>query len=58
VKDEVNLIKQQNNGANRRGNTICKAVWNVRSNFDEFVDENAMQVKMTMILQLLTMESG
>jgi len=58
VKDEVNLIKQQNNGANRRRNTICKAVWNVRSNFDEFVDENAMQVKMTMILQLLTMESG
>jgi hypothetical protein len=41
LKDEVNLIKQQNNGANHRGNIVYRAVWNVRSDFEEFVDENA-----------------
>ena len=40
LKDEVNSIKQQNSGADRRGNTVCMAVRNVRSNFEEFVDEN------------------
>jgi len=41
LKDEVNSIKQRNSGADRRGNTVCMAVRNVRSNFEEFVDENA-----------------
>ena len=36
----MNLIKQQNSGADRRGNTIRRAVRNVRSDFKEFVDEN------------------
>jgi hypothetical protein len=38
---DVNSIKQQNSGANRQGNTICMAVQNVRSDFEEFVDDNA-----------------
>jgi len=37
----VNLIKQQNSGADRQGNSVCMVVQNVRSNFKEFVDENA-----------------
>ena len=41
LKDEVNSIKQQNRGADRRGYTVCMAVRNVRSDFEEFVDENA-----------------
>ena len=41
LKDEVNSIKQQNSGADRQGNTVCMAVRNVRSDFKEFVDENA-----------------
>jgi hypothetical protein len=41
LKDEVNSIKQQNGGADRRGNKVHMAVRNVRSDFDEFVDENA-----------------
>jgi hypothetical protein len=41
LKDEVNSIKQHNSGADRRGNTVCMAVRNVRSDFEEFVDENA-----------------
>ena len=41
LKDEVNSIKQQNSGADRRGNTVCIAGWNVRYDFEEFVDENA-----------------
>jgi len=41
LKDEVNSIKQQNSGADRRGNTVHMAVWNVRSDFEEFVDKNA-----------------
>ena len=41
MKDEVNSIKQQNSGADRRGNTVRMAVRNVRSDFEEFVDENA-----------------
>jgi hypothetical protein len=41
LKDEVNSIKQQNRGADRRGNTVRMAVRNVRSDFEEFVDENA-----------------
>ena len=40
LKDEVNSIKQQNSGADRRENTIRMAVRNVRSDFEEFVDEN------------------
>ena len=36
----MNSIKQQNSGADRQGNTVCMAVRNVRSNFEEFVDEN------------------
>ena len=40
LKDEVNSIKQQNRGADRRGNTVRMAVRNVRSDFEEFVDEN------------------
>jgi seryl-tRNA synthetase len=40
LKDEVNSIKQQNSGADRRGNTVRMAVQNVRSDFEEFVDEN------------------
>jgi hypothetical protein len=38
LKDEVNLIKQQNSGADRRGNIVRMAVWNVRSNFEEDYD--------------------
>ena len=41
MKDEVNSIKQQNSGVDRRGNTIHMVVQNVRSDFEEFVDENA-----------------
>jgi len=41
LKDEVNSIKQQNSGADRRANTVRMAVRNVRSDFEEFVDENA-----------------
>ena len=40
LKDEVNLIKQQNSGADRRGNMVRIAVRNVSSDFEEFVDEN------------------
>ena len=41
LKDEVNSIKQQNSGADRRGNTVRMAARNVRSDFEEFIDENA-----------------
>ena len=41
LKDEVNSIKQQNSGADRRGNTVHMAARNVISDFEEFVDENA-----------------
>ena len=41
LKDEVNSIKQQNSGADRRGNTVRMTARNVRSDFEEFVDENA-----------------
>jgi hypothetical protein len=41
LKDEVNSIKQQNGGADRQGNTVRMAVRNNRSNFEEYVDENA-----------------
>ena len=41
LKYEVNSIKQQKSGADRRGNTVHRAVRNVRSDFEEFVDENA-----------------
>ena len=37
----MNSIKQHNSGADRRGNTVHMAVRNVRSDFEEFVDENA-----------------
>ena len=37
----MNSIKQQNSGADRRGNTVRMAVQNVRSDFEEFVYENA-----------------
>ncbi|KAL3575141.1 hypothetical protein D5086_023242 [Populus alba] len=40
LKDEVNLIKQQNNGVDRWGNMVRMAARNVRFNFKEFVDEN------------------
>jgi len=40
LKDEVNSIKQQNSGADRRVNTVRMALRNVRSDFEEFVDEN------------------
>jgi len=36
----VNSIKQQNSGVDRRVNTVRMAVQNVRSDFEEFVDEN------------------
>jgi len=35
----VNSIKQQNSGVDRRGNTVCKAEQNVRSDFEEFVED-------------------
>ena len=41
LKDEVNSIKQQNSGADRRGNMVHMAARNARSDFEEFVDENA-----------------
>jgi len=40
LKDEVNSIKQQNCGADRRGNTVPMVVRKVRSDFEEFVYEN------------------
>jgi hypothetical protein len=40
LKDEVNSIKQQNNGVDHWGNTVYKVVRNVRSDFEKFVDEN------------------
>jgi len=41
LKDDVNSIKQQKSGADRRGNTVRMTVRNVISDFKEFVDENA-----------------
>ena len=41
MKDEVNLIKQQNSRADRRGNTVCMAIQNNKYEFEEYVDENA-----------------
>jgi hypothetical protein len=41
LKDEVNLIKQQNTGADRQETTVHRTVQNVTSDFEEFVDENA-----------------
>jgi len=41
LKDEVNSIKQQNSGVDRRGNMVRMAIRNVSSDFEEFVDENA-----------------
>ena len=41
LKDEVNSIKQQHNGAYRRGNTVRTVVRNNKSDFEEYVDENA-----------------
>ena len=41
LKDEVNLIMHQNSGANHQRNTILRAVRNVISNFEKYVDENA-----------------
>ena len=41
LKDEVNSIKQQHSGADRRGNTVRAAVRNNKSYFEEYVDENA-----------------
>jgi hypothetical protein len=40
LKDEVNSIKQQNSGADRRGNTVHIAIRNVIFDFEEFIDEN------------------
>ena len=40
MKDEVNSIKKLNSGVDCRGNTVRMAAWNVRSDFEEFVDEN------------------
>ncbi len=40
LTDDLKWIKKQNIGADRRGNTVCKAVPNTRSDFYEFVDEN------------------
>ena len=40
LKDEVNSLKQQKSGVDCRGNTVCRVVWNVISDFEEFVDEN------------------
>jgi seryl-tRNA synthetase len=40
LKNKVNSIKQQNSGADRRGNMVRMAVQNVRYDFEEFVDEN------------------
>jgi hypothetical protein len=37
----VNSIKQQNSRADRRGNTVRRAVRNARSVFEEFVERNA-----------------
>jgi hypothetical protein len=37
----VHSIKQQNSEADRRGNTVCRVIQNIRSDFEEFVDENA-----------------
>jgi hypothetical protein len=41
LKDEVNSIKQQNSWADRQANMVRMAIRNVRSDFEEFVDENA-----------------
>jgi len=41
MQGEVNLIKKHNSGSDRQGNTVWMAVRNVRSDFEEFVDENA-----------------
>jgi succinylglutamate desuccinylase len=41
LEDEVNLIKQQNSGADRRENKVYRVVGSVRYDFDEFFDENA-----------------
>ena len=41
LKDDMNSIKQQHRGADRRGNTVRTAVRNNNSYFEEYVDENA-----------------
>jgi uncharacterized protein (UPF0335 family) len=58
MKDEVKSIKQHNSGAGHWGNIVRRAVRNARFDFEEFVDETQMQVKITMILHLLAKESG
>jgi len=45
LKDEMNSIKQQNSGADRRGNMVRMDVQNVRYDFEELVDENANEGK-------------
>ena len=40
LNDEMNSIKQHNNGVDRRGNMVRMAVWNNISNFEEYIDEN------------------
>ena len=37
----MNSIKQQNSGADRRGNMVLMAVQNNKSDFEEYADENA-----------------
>ena len=41
LKYEVNSINQHNSGADRRGNTVRMVVRNNKSDFEEYVDENA-----------------
>jgi hypothetical protein len=47
LNDNVALMRQQNSrtnglrmGADQRGNIILRAVWNVKIDFIDFVDEN------------------
>jgi hypothetical protein len=57
LKDEVNSIKQQNRGADRRGNTVRMAVRNDMI-LKSLLTKTQTRVKMTMILHLLAKESG
>ena len=57
LKDEVYSIKQQNSGADRRGNTV-RPYGMSDMILKSLLTKTQMRVKMTMILHLLAKESG
>jgi hypothetical protein len=58
LKDEVNSIKQQNSGVDRRGNMIWSSYEMSNLILKSLLTKTQMRVKMTMILHPLAKESG